>query len=127
EVEAVCLFQLREVSVQARTLCEQFENAALIEDVDVVLPDHVIDGRESLSVADQSRRKAGKAIVHDCLPEMDSGMGTASANPARYTGCAKFSGATSLAAPRGSEEETRTDPSATMRVVFFKSPVASTR
>src|SRR5713226_5221061 len=89
----------------------------------MVLPHHVIDGRELLSVADQGRREACHAILHAAsLPVMERGIGMESAKPARYTGCGKSSGATSVAAPRGAVEATITEPSAIMRVDFLASP-----
>src|SRR5205807_8224841 len=45
KVQLVGLFQLREISLEARTFGEQFKNAALVEYAHVVLPDHVVDRR----------------------------------------------------------------------------------
>src|SRR5216683_2095175 len=111
EIELVGFLELRQISVQARALGQQPENAALIEHVDMVLPDHVIDGREFLAIAHQRRSEAGHAVFHEAGL---SGTGRESAKPARYTGCGKLVGATSAAAPRGSTGEISTEPSVTI-------------
>src|SRR5262245_14448114 len=89
----------------------------------MILPDHVIDRRELLPIAHQCRSQACHVILHEAnLAGMFNGTGRASSNPARYTGCAKFSGATSGAVPRNSPEAAKTDPSAIMRAGFFTAP-----
>ena len=64
EVQLFGFLQLGEITFQARTLGQQAEDAPLIENVDVVFPHHVVDGRESLAVADQRRRQASEAVFH---------------------------------------------------------------
>ena len=64
EVQLLGFLQLREIAVQARAFGKQSEDAPLIEHIDVILPDHVIDGREPLPVADQSGREARDAVFH---------------------------------------------------------------
>ena len=83
EVQAFGFLQLRQISVEPRTFGQQPEDAPLIEHVDVILPHHVIDGRELLAVADQRGREAGEAIFHAAVLPGVSGIGIASANPAR--------------------------------------------
>ena len=51
-------------TLQARTFGKQSENSALIEHIDMILPDHVIDGREALAIADQRRRQTGEPVFH---------------------------------------------------------------
>ena len=80
EVQLVGFLELREVAFQARALGQQAENAALVEDVDVILPHHVIDGRQLLAVADQRGSQACDAILH---AGTFSGTGSESAKPAR--------------------------------------------
>src|SRR5579871_2789030 len=89
----------------------------------MVFPHHVVDGGELLSIADQSWSETRHAILHNAgLLVVTNGIGTASANPARYTGWGKASGATSVAAPRGALSAKMTEPSETIRVCFFGSP-----
>ena len=110
EIQLLGVLQLREVAVQPRTFGQQAEDPPLVEHVDLVLPDHVVDGRQLAAVTDQQRGKACEAVSHQCT----SGSGMASANPARNTGCANPSGATSAAAPSGTPSAYRTEPSATI-------------
>src|SRR5437870_2665232 len=84
EVEPVGLLDLREVTFQARTLCEQSKNALLVEDVDLILPHHVVDGRKALAVANEQGSQNCELVVHDCTLH---GIGIESAAPDRYTGC----------------------------------------
>ena len=95
EIQLFGLLELREIAFQARAFGEQAEDSPLVKHVDVVFPDHVIDRAELAAVSDQRRRQACEAIAH----QLTSGSGIASANPARKTGWAKPSGATSGAAP----------------------------
>ena len=44
EVELVGLLQLREIAFQTRTFGQQPKNAPLIQNVDVILPHHIVDG-----------------------------------------------------------------------------------
>ena len=108
EIQLLGVLELRQVVVQPRPLGQQAENAPLVEHVDVVLPDHVVDGAEPAAVSDQQRGQARDAIAH----HLTSGSGMASANPARNTGWAKPSGATSAADPRGAVSAYSTEPSA---------------
>src|SRR5580704_3491749 len=108
EIQLVGFLELREITFQARTFGQEPEDAPLVENIDVVLPDHVIDRREPLAVADQSGGQARQPIVHAATRQ---GMGMVTANPARYTGCGKPSGATLLAAPRSSLDASSTEPS----------------
>ena len=75
--------------------------------------------RELAAVADQQRRQAGEPVAH----QLTSGSGMASAKPARKTGCANPSGATSGsgAAGRFGGAPGRS-PSATMLSCFLSSP-----
>src|SRR5580700_4780469 len=93
----------------------------------MILPDHIVDRREFLPVANQSGSQTSDPVSHAGLARGTNGIGIASANPERYTGCAKFSGATSETAPTGAEALTITLPSVNMRVGFFSSPPLSTR
>jgi len=95
EVQLVGRLQLRQVTVQARSLGQQAEDPPLVEHVDVVLPDHVIDRAQLAAVSDQQRRQTCEAVSH----QLTSGSGTETAKPARNTGCGKPSGATSGALP----------------------------
>jgi hypothetical protein len=97
ELELVGGLELGQVAVQARSFGEQAEDAPLVEHVDVVLPDHVIDGAQLAAVPDQQRRQTCEAVSH----QLTSGSGMETAKPARNTGCGKPPGATSGAAPRG--------------------------
>ena len=110
EIQLLGVLELREIAFQARTFGQQAEDAPLVEHVDVVLPDHVVDGAEFAAVTDQQRGQACEAIAHQCT----SGSRMESAKPARKTGCAKPSGATSAAEPRGTPSAYRTEPSATI-------------
>ena len=64
EVELGGLFHLCQVAIEARSAGEQFEDASLVEDVDLVLPNHIVDGREFVAVADECGREAGEFVVH---------------------------------------------------------------
>src|ERR1039458_750535 len=110
EIQFLGVLELGEVAVQPRTLGQQAEDSPLIEHVDLVFPDHIVDGGQFTAVTDQQRGKACEAVAHQCT----SGSGMASANPARNTGWAKPSGATSAAAPSGTPSAYRTEPSATI-------------
>ena len=94
EVELVGLFQLREITFQARAFGEQAEDAPLIENVDVVFPDHVVDGRKPLAIANQRGRQAGEAIVHAGAPDVHT-----SVNAARRSACATTASACALKRP----------------------------
>src|SRR5260370_19130426 len=96
EIQLFGVLELREVALQPRPRRQQAENAPLVEHIHVVLPDHVVDGAELAPVTDQQRGQACKAVAHQCT----SGSRMESAKPARNTGCAKPSGATSAAEPR---------------------------
>src|SRR5579871_70016 len=122
EVQFGGFLELREVAVEPRTFGEQLENAVLGQHVDLVLPDHVVNGRKPVAVADQDRRQACQPVPHD---DACQGTGIASANPALYTGCAKPSGATSGAMPCTGRSASTTDPSEIMFRDFFRSPERS--
>src|SRR5262249_24081156 len=47
---------------------QKAEDAPLVEHVDVVFPDHVVDGAELTAVADQRGRQTGEAIAHSNGP-----------------------------------------------------------
>src|SRR5262249_20806349 len=79
EVQLVGLLELLQIPFEARSLGQQPEDAALVEHADVVLPYHVIDGRQPFTVAHQDGRQTRKAVSHDG----PSGIGMATANPAR--------------------------------------------
>ena len=72
--------ELREIAIQARALGQQLEDAPLVEHIDLVLPDHVVDGGKLAAVADQHRRQAREAVSHGVACP---GIGIASAKPAR--------------------------------------------
>ena len=98
EVELIGPLELRQVAFQARAFRQQAEDAPLVEHVDLILPDHVVNGGKLPAIADQQRSQAGDTVSHQAAC---SGMGTASANPDRKTGWGNPSGATSGAAPTG--------------------------
>src|ERR1035437_7589131 len=110
EIQLLGVLELGEVAVQSRTFGQQAEDPPLIEHVDLVFPDHIVDGGQFAAVTAKQRGKACEAVAHQCT----SGSGMASANPARNTGCANPSGATSGAAPSGTPSAYRTLPSATI-------------
>ena len=55
EIQLLGVLELGEVAFQARALGQQAEDAPLVEHVDVVFPDHVVDGAQLAAVADQQR------------------------------------------------------------------------
>src|SRR5262249_37109485 len=120
EIELVGFLKLAEIGVQPRSLCQQFENAPLIEHVHMILPDHVVDRRQPLAVPDQHGSQTCQPISHEVAAL--SGTGSASATPDRNTGCGNPSGATFTAVPCNREPEIRTEPSETMRLSFFAAP-----
>src|SRR5215471_12929463 len=86
EVELVGLLQLRQIPLQAWAFGKQLEDAALIQHVDVIAPDHVIDGCEFLPIAHQRRRETSDAVFHATASLAGStfrGIGTATAWPDR--------------------------------------------
>jgi hypothetical protein len=64
EVEFLGFAELEQVAVEARAFGEELENAPLIEDVDLVFPDHVIDGREAIAVAHERGGEDGEVVRH---------------------------------------------------------------
>ncbi len=57
EIELGGFAQLDQITFQARAAREQLEDAVLVENVDLVFPDHVIDGREFAAIADEHGRQ----------------------------------------------------------------------
>ncbi len=105
EIQLLGGLELIEIAFQPRPLGQQAEDPPLVEHVDVVLPDHVIDGTQLASIADQQRRQTCETVTHQVWVLSPLGSGMESAKPARNTGWAKPSGATSAAAPRGAPAE----------------------
>src|ERR1019366_8287176 len=118
EVQLLGVLELRQIIVESRPFGQQAENTPLVEHVDMVLPDHVVDRAKPAAVSDQQRGQACDAIAH----HLTSGSGMVSANPARNTGCAKPSGATLAADPRGVASAYSTEPPTTIWICFFNSP-----
>src|SRR2546429_7058342 len=79
EIELVGFLELRQVSFESWSLGEQTENTPLIEHADVILPHHVIDGRQLCAVANQHGCQTGEPVSHTTT----CGIGIATANPAR--------------------------------------------
>src|ERR1039457_3582383 len=119
EIQLIGALQLRQVAIQARPLRQKAEDAPLVEHVHLVLPDHVVDGRKLASVTNEQRRQTSQSISHAVTC---AGSGIDKAKPARNTGCAKPSGATSGAAPRRVSPATSTEPSVTICNCFLRSP-----
>src|SRR5580704_6129266 len=75
-------------------------------------------GDTTSSAGEKTRRRAHGQFFNELATENTrhaatrQGIGTVTANPARYTGCGNPSGATLLAAPRNSLDARSTDPSA---------------
>jgi hypothetical protein len=80
KVELGGLLELGEIAIEPRPFGEQFEDARLVEDVHLIFPNHVIDGRKPAAIADQHRGQTGQPVSHDAACQ---GMGMAKANPAR--------------------------------------------
>jgi hypothetical protein len=53
EIEFVGPFQLRQVVLESGALGQKAEDTALVEHVDLVSPDHVVDGRKFSTISDQ--------------------------------------------------------------------------
>ena len=79
EVQLLGVLELVQVAFQTRPFGEQPEDAPLVEDVDVVLPDHVVDGRQLFAIAHQDGRQTSEPVSH----EGACGIGIATAKPAR--------------------------------------------
>src|SRR5260370_19952907 len=75
DVGLVGLLQLGEIAFEAWSFGEEPEEAVLVEDVDLVAPDHVIDGREFAAIADEGRGQACDAVFHWSPPEEVVGGG----------------------------------------------------
>ena len=67
KVEFLGALQLRQIALQPRTLGQQPEDAVLVQNVDMILPDHIIDRGKPLPIADQRGRQARDAILHAVL------------------------------------------------------------
>ncbi len=65
EIELGGLLDLREIAVEAGTAGQKFEDARLVEDVDLIAPDHVIDGRQFVAVSHQRGGETGHAVGGD--------------------------------------------------------------
>ncbi len=120
EIQLVGFLQLRQIAFQARTLGEQPEDAPLIEDIDVVLPHHVVDGRQLLAVADQRGSEAGEAIFHAATRQ---GIGTVSGESGAIHRMRKaFGRDVASRAAKLVRAASSTDPSAIIMVGGFSSP-----
>ena len=64
EVELLRFAKLTQIAFQTRSLRKQPEDPVLIEDVDLVFPDHVVDRRQLVAIADQERCQTCYAIFH---------------------------------------------------------------
>src|SRR5262249_31901872 len=84
EIQLFRLLQLRQVSFEPRPFSQQAEDSPLVENVYLVLPDHIVDGRQFTAVAHECGSEAGKAVSHQLT---SCGRGMASAKPARKTEC----------------------------------------
>src|SRR5271157_5034754 len=82
EIELIGGLELGEIAFQAGTLGQQPEDAPLVEDVDVILPDHVVDGAQLAAVSDEQGGQTCETVAH----QLTSGSRTETANPARKTG-----------------------------------------
>ena len=80
KVEFLRAFQLAQITVEARPFRQEAENTVLVEDVYLVLPDHVIDGRQLPPVTDEQRSEAGDPVSHEATRHR---IGIANAKPAR--------------------------------------------
>ena len=76
---------LREVRLKTRTLRQHREDAALVENVDLILPDHVVDRRETIPVTHQCRSQTRDPVLQDAA-SCEAGSGMATAKPARIRG-----------------------------------------
>src|SRR6476661_3416627 len=83
KIELLCTLDLLQIIFQPRALGEQPEDASLIKNVDLVFPNHVIDRREFLPIADEGRSQSSESILHECNRQ---GTSTETAKPVRYTG-----------------------------------------
>src|SRR5215472_11324389 len=73
EIEFLRFLELREISIEPRAFCQQTKDPALIEHVHMVLPHHIIDWREFLAVANESRSEAGEPVFHQFTRSADCG------------------------------------------------------
>src|SRR6478752_807301 len=64
EVELCGAPQLRKISVEPGASREQFEDSILIENVDLIFPDHVVDRRKLTAIAHEQRSEGGDFIFH---------------------------------------------------------------
>src|SRR5688572_27534409 len=64
EVEFLRFAELSEIALEPRALGKEPENTMLIENIDLVFPDHVINGRELVPIPHEERCQCRETVSH---------------------------------------------------------------